>query len=511
MRRALKPKASARLEALGRLMEANQERIIGVILATAVFGLVGAGICGWGWYRAATTPTQAADLSPEERQVLVEDMLKVGAGVYEQAYFEPRIGYTLRRGQEIAAWGDTFLSNELGYRAGPPAKTPGTFRVVFVGDSWTMGMGVKQEQAFAKVFERLANQHSGLNRPVEGWALALPGYNTLNELAALWFFFETLEPDAVVICPTDNDHHSTQGTLPNGSPWRDGSLGDLFGDPHVVTYPFRLADTYRSRQRWRQAMAAIDQTTARLESLSVPVMLYFAAIWSDPWVHGLMQESGLEAPYVVCPAKYNLGEWGLPPPIGHGTPAAHEVYGRIVYQGLAEVLGWPMLPAAGDDSDVLLHRGPPPETDWVAQKDYLLRQATGELVPESFEPRPGTVYQCAGPMDTASGLMGRATTVLVRRRAGAQRLLLTARRLSRAPSLYPMTLEVRIPSSGGGTRAVVDLFPDDRERQEIFLPIPADTQPGRALDVVLVAERVAKSPRVLAGHSIYVESIEQLD
>ncbi|MCP5117591.1 MAG: hypothetical protein GY953_42755, partial [bacterium] len=328
---------------------------------------------------------------------------------------------------------------------------------------------------------------------------------------ALWFFFETLEPDAVVICPTDNAHHSTQGTLPNGSPWRDGSLGDLFGDPHVVTHPFRLADTYRSRQRWQTALAAIGDTESRLGRLSVPVMLYFAAIWSDPRVHGLMQEAGLETPYVVCPARYNLGEWSLPPPIGHGTPAAHEIYGRIVYQGLAELLGWTRLPAAGDDSDVPLHRGPPPGTNWVAQKDYLLRQATAKLIPEAFEPKPGTVYQCAGPMDTATGLMGRATTVLVRRRAGSQRLLLTARRLRRAPSLYPMTLDVAIPSASGGTRVSARLFEDDRERQEILIPIPTDTEPGRALDIVLVTERVAKSPRVLAGHSIYVESIDQLD
>ena len=490
-------------------MQANQERIIGVILAAAAVGLTGTAICGWGWYRTARTPAKAADLSPDERQMLVEDMLKVGAGVYQEAFFEPRIGYTLRRGQEITAWGDTFVSNELGYRTGLPAKAPGTFRVVFVGDSWTLGMGVSEEESFPKVFERLANRHSGLGRPVEGWALALPGYNTLNEMAALWFFFETLEPDAVVICPTDNDHHSTQGTLPNGSPWRDGSLGDLFGDPHVVTYPFRLADTYRSRERWRTALAAIHDAEVRLERLSVPVMLYFAAIWSDPWVHGLMQESGLETPYAICPAQYNLGEWGLPPPIGHGTPAAHEVYGRIVYQGLAEVLGWPRLPPAGDDSDVPLHHGPPPGVDWVAQKNYLLSKATGELVPEDFVPKPGTSYQCAGPMDPTSGLMGRATTVLVRRRAGADELRVTLRRLRWAPSLYPMTLEVAIPSPGGGTRASAVLFDGDHERQEITLPIPADAT-GRALDVVLVAERVAKSPTVLAGHSVYVDAIEQL-
>ncbi len=494
-----------------------QERITGLILAVATIGAMLTGLFGWGWYRASTTAPRLSDLSPEQRQSLMKDALAVAPGVYEEAYFEPRMGYTLHRDQEITAWNDTFTSNELGYRTGSPEKKPGTFRVVFVGDSWTFGMGVREEEAFPKVFERLANQQrlanpgSKIDHPVEAWVLALSGYNTFNELSALWYLFETLQPDAVVISPTDNDHHSTQTILPNGFPWRDGAFGDLFGDPHVVTYPFRLVDSFRSRQRWQQALAAIQDTTDRLERLSVPTMLYFAAIWMDPWVHGLVQESGIETPYVICPGQFTLGEWGLPPPIGHGTPAAHEIYGFMVYQGLAGLLGWPLLPLAGGDADVPLYREPPAGTDWTSQKDYLLRQRALKLVPESFRPSPAARHQCAGPMDPRTGLMGRATTLLVRRRADANNLLITTRRLAYAPSLYPLAIEVSIPSPSGGTRRNVHLFEGDTDREEVSVSIPDDIPPGSLLDVILVVDRIVKSPQILAAQSLYVESIEQID
>lgn len=496
---------------------ATQERIVGVILAVATLGLLSSAFLGWGWYRSTNRPPRLADLSPEERQLLMSDALATAPGVYERAYFEPRIGYTLRQSQQITAWNDSFTTNELGYRTGPPQKQEGVYRVVFVGDSWTFGMGVRENEAYPKVFERLANYQrlthpdSGIAQPVEAWVLALSGYNTFNELAALSYFFEDLEPDALVLSPTDNDHHSTPTILPNGFPWRGGSSEDLFGDPHSVTYPFRMVDSFRSRERWHLALTAIQDMADRLELRSIPTMLYFAAIWIDPWVHGLVKESELRVPYVICPGQYTIGDWGLPLPIGHGTAAAHEKYGFMVYQGLAELLGWKLLPRAGDASDVPLHRGPPPGTDWISQKDFLLRKRTQDVISESFEPSPDSRIQCAGPMDPATGLMGRATTVLVRRRKGVGSLRISVRRLTEAPSLYPLTLEVRIPSPSGGTEEEFLLFEDDRERHVLSVPIPRDTVPGSALDVTLVADRIVKSPQVLAARSIFVESIEQRD
>ena len=146
------------------------------------------------------------------------------------------MGYTLAPNAQVRAWRDSFVTNELGYRTGPVVKEPGTFRVLFVGDSWTFGMGVTETESYPKVFERLAASHAGLERKVEAWSLALPGYNTLNELAALWFYFDRLEPDLVVVSPTRNDNHSTRVVLPGGSLASELAEPDLFGEPHTITY-----------------------------------------------------------------------------------------------------------------------------------------------------------------------------------------------------------------------------------------------------------------------------------
>jgi len=468
------------------------------------------GVCSWGWYRSIEATPSLSELSPEQRQILVERMMTRGTGVFERAFFEPMIGYTLRRNQEIHAWNDTFTSNQLGYRSGPPHKRQGVFRVLFVGDSWTYGMGVSEVQSFPKVFERLANAAHLMDKEVESWTLALPGYNTLNELAALWFFFDVLQPDAVVICPTTNDNHSSSTILPNGSPWNNGALVDRFGDPHVVVYPSSGLITYRSEVRWRTVCAAIRDTELRLRQLGIPTMLYFAAVWSDQWAHGLVQEAGLESPYLICPEKYNRGEWRLPEPIFHGTPAAHELYGRMVYQGLAEVLQKKPLPVEDEFPRVGLHHGPPPGTDWIEEKNRFLRMGTRWLR-EDYVPANNRQRQAAGPMDHRTGQIGRATTILVKKRNGARRLRLVVRRARPAPTLYPLTLELAVPSPSGGTTVTTEVFRHQRLRQEIVLPIPEDTNPGEGLDVILVAERVVKSPGVLAARSLFVELIEQLD
>ncbi|MCP4899533.1 MAG: SGNH/GDSL hydrolase family protein [bacterium] len=139
-----------------------------------------------------------ADLSLENRQELVEEFFEVATQAYTPAWFEPGVRYTLRTNAEISVWDSTFTSNELGYRAGAVQKRPDTFRVVFVGDSWTYGMGVDAEDSFPYQFQRLANEVYDGHGEIEAWSLALPGYNTMTEVNALEIFLNRLEPDAVV-------------------------------------------------------------------------------------------------------------------------------------------------------------------------------------------------------------------------------------------------------------------------------------------------------------------------
>jgi len=361
------------------------ERVASLLLVLAALGLSGSAIGGWGWWRAARRPPSIAELSAEDRQRLVGELRAVSPGAHVWTYYEPRIGYTLKPDTELTVWQDTFRSNELGYRSGPAAKATGTFRVLFVGDSWTYGMGIAAADSFPKVFEGLAGQHAGLEQPIEAWTLALPGYNTFNQLAAMWFFWDRLQPDAVIFCPTDNDHHSTATILPNGSPWRGGLLADQFGDPHSVTYHGSRLDSFRFDQRWWQVFEALSDSVERLDRLEVPSALFFVARWQEPRVHHWVEQGGIEAPYAVLPVSHTLGRWRNPMPLGHGTAEANRLYGRIVYGLVAEMLGWPALPAELQDPadpEVVIHQRPP-SGHWAERYATQVRRSTARQIHQS--------------------------------------------------------------------------------------------------------------------------------
>lgn len=124
------------------------QRHIGWLLSALTTALLLAVAAGIGWYRAASRPVVIEELSAAQREELVEDALMRAPGVHERAWFAPEIGYTLRRRARIEAWNDEFRSNDLGYRTRPVAKPAGTYRVLFVGDSWTYGMGIREEESF---------------------------------------------------------------------------------------------------------------------------------------------------------------------------------------------------------------------------------------------------------------------------------------------------------------------------------------------------------------------------
>ncbi len=499
-----------------------------VAVVVALLASAAALICAIGWYGARRVTPALERLTSEERQALAAELAVLSPGVHQTAWFEPEIGYTLHPDAEIEAWDDRFTTNELGYRTGPVPKPPGTFRVVFVGDSWTFGLGVSEYASLPAVFGRMADRHAG--RSVEAWTLALPGYNVKAGLAALWFFFDRLQPDAVVICPMSNDHDSIGRVLPNGSLTTYGVRKDEFGDVHSVRYRLLHVDSYRFRARWRANFDTLLDAERRLRQRNVPLLLWFAGRWDEPFVHHHMAQAGLTTPYLVAPRAYTAPAWRNPPPWGHANPIANRVFGRMVYDAMAQLLAWPRL--AGEDRSVEGPDGEPvnvpmltphrraPAGSWAALTEKLLIDATIERIPERYEPSGKAQAQFAGPGDADTGLMRRAGTILVRRPEGARKLAVTLRGVEGAPSLYPLEVTVSIPSPSGGTRAVGVLglaaldgslsAADGSLRARIECPLPDDVPVGAALDVVLQAQRTATLPDRPGAHAFYVESIEPL-
>ena len=118
----------------------------------------------------------------------------------------PKIIYELRPGLSGVLKGGRLTINEDGFRSRghPVAKPAGVVRVVGIGDSFMFGLGVGDDETYLDRLEGL------LNRDPESaeWQVintAVPGYNTVMEVATLRHRGLGYAPDYVLIEIVGND------------------------------------------------------------------------------------------------------------------------------------------------------------------------------------------------------------------------------------------------------------------------------------------------------------------
>ena len=117
------------------------------------------------------------------------------------------------RGQRLAANYDGWFAgvpahtNSLAFRDTREyslAKSPGTFRILVLGDSVTFGHGALYETSYPYLLEqRLREWRPDVKWEV--WNLGVPGYNTAQELAYLNEVGERYAPDLVIVGFFSND------------------------------------------------------------------------------------------------------------------------------------------------------------------------------------------------------------------------------------------------------------------------------------------------------------------
>jgi lysophospholipase L1-like esterase len=102
--------------------------------------------------------------------------------------------------------GVLYRSNSLGIRGPdyPREPPPGVFRITVSGDSVTMGHGVREEDAYPAVLERLLNADSD-ERRFEVINLGISGLNIIHSLGRLELRGRFYNPDLVVYGFTLND------------------------------------------------------------------------------------------------------------------------------------------------------------------------------------------------------------------------------------------------------------------------------------------------------------------
>lgn len=117
------------------------------------------------------------------------------------------IVYELKPRLEGIFKGKPLRVNSHGFR-GPevPVRKPhDVLRVVGLGDSHMFGWGVSQEDSYLAVLERLLNERSVAGKRWQVLNFAVPGYDTVMEVATLERRALAFDPDVVVIHFVGND------------------------------------------------------------------------------------------------------------------------------------------------------------------------------------------------------------------------------------------------------------------------------------------------------------------
>lgn len=129
-------------------------------------------------------------------------------------------------------------SHGLRDREIPYEKTPGTYRILAIGDSVAFGWGVAFDRIFPKVIEKNLREEF----PVEVLNLGVGNYNTEQELAAFLAEGVRYQPDAVLLFYHITDAEPTQKNRLN------------FLGRHSYLYAFLL-------QRWAQLQPFLSSGT----------------------------------------------------------------------------------------------------------------------------------------------------------------------------------------------------------------------------------------------------------
>lgn len=175
--------------------------------------------------------------------------------------------------------GQRFAPNYTGWFAGVPvrinnlgfrddrdyalAKGPTTFRIVFLGDSVTFGHGSVYEHSYPYLLEQKLKQW----RPDvdwQVWNLAVPGYNTSQELEHLKEIGPQFAPDLAIVGFFENDLVDNHPPQPPGVLRIAGARLLSFAQRYV--YSIELYKRVYLQAAWK--FSASDQYRRRLENIN---------------------------------------------------------------------------------------------------------------------------------------------------------------------------------------------------------------------------------------------------
>lgn len=217
---------------------------------------------------------------------------------------DPELSYQMRPGVRGRVRGVEVRTNQLGFR-GPEITaepSPGTHRVVILGDSVTFGFRMPEEEIFPSLMARQlaqtragnpseANQASGRPepKPKPNWEIlnfGVEGYNTQAELQVLRTTGLRVDPQTVVLVVNLNDYDATPGVGPRGVLMLNrGETVSPWSPMHVSEFYLLLQWLWRTGGSvWFGAPAPAPPTDTEPPEFK-PLDIYVSALRKEYWRH----------------------------------------------------------------------------------------------------------------------------------------------------------------------------------------------------------------------------------
>ncbi|MFK8068704.1 MAG: SGNH/GDSL hydrolase family protein [Gammaproteobacteria bacterium] len=218
----------------------------------------------------------------------------------------------MKKDATIIAWGEELHTDELGFRDDKtivPEKRSDEFRVIVLGDSFTVSAGVSFDSIYTTLLEKKLQKQF---KNVEVINLAVAGYNivqyelVLNEIAL------DLEPDLILVSvfPTndfsmttyDKNYHVAKGDAVKQEDiswfkksyvyraflWRvESKVKGLFAKP--VKNESQIADAKKESERgWTENLAALSRILDTAEQNNIPAVV---TLLPDSWGYEAQHKS----------------------------------------------------------------------------------------------------------------------------------------------------------------------------------------------------------------------------
>ena len=121
---------------------------------------------------------------------------------------DPRLPFVHYPGREGGYYGAHLKTNALGFRDRdmPAEKAAGVKRILFLGDSFTLGWGVPFDETYSQRLEKMLN---GRGRRVETVNAGVGNYNSVMELELFKLKGLAMDPDLVILMYYINDPEPT--------------------------------------------------------------------------------------------------------------------------------------------------------------------------------------------------------------------------------------------------------------------------------------------------------------